>query len=418
MEVWVINRIRLFGWMVCGLVLCFGSYQRLLATSLTFDIHESPSPVYPMDFSVGFGYAYIVFRTLTPGHQEEIHRKHGDVVLAVYNLPTGNEVARVELTSLWGDYGFSAGSVPPRVEVVSHSSGVIVQADDSGAGTFVADIKPFGEVSMHRRFENSKAISVDRYRNLTLVHTTEKVMLLNDQFELEYEWSPGRRLPFLLMAESAGKEILVLDGAKGEDDEGMHRLSGTVRWLTPDERVVERTSIELPTTLTYYPPPRLLVWPEQISLMVHDGSDWQHCVLRTGESEFVCASAAWQRDVRGLHELVAWSGYRNIVRSGADGYVVAAANGCNIWSRRYDLSDDISRYQPSFPSGDSDLDIVSEVVVKYQQGQLFALIAGSRISGGDDTIDHLMLRTVDLSDSVPIGDDCSEFWNNIGSVNQ
>ena len=98
---------------------------------------------------------------------------------------------------------------------------------------------------------------------------------------------------------------------------------------------------------------------------------------------------------------MAWSVYHNVVGSGDDGYVVGAANGCAIWSRRYDLSDTISRYQPTFPSGSSSLGVVSDLIVKEQEGGLFALIPSSRTSGGDDRRHHTVFRAVDISESAP-----------------
>ena len=252
---------------------------------------------------------------------------------------------------------------------------------------------------MRRHYEGVVAVSLGRYRDFTMVHTNKSVMLLDDQFEVEYEWSAPE--PLLLIAEPSGNDILVVDGEMTEDPKGMHRLSVTFRWLTLEDRLVEKASIALPTTTFYYPPPRLLVWPSQLSLFAHDGSQWQNCALRNGESEFVCAPAAWQRDVQALHELVAWSVYHNVVGSGDDSYVVAAANGCAIWSRRHDLSDAISRYQPTFPSGSSSLGMVSNLIVKEQEGRLFALITSSQASGGDDRSHHTVFRSVDFSESAP-----------------
>ena len=60
-----------------------------------------------------------------------------------------------------------------------------------------------------------------------------------------------------------------------------------------------------------------------------------------------------------------------------------------------------SRYQPTFPSGSSSLGVVSDLIVKEQEGGLFALIPSSRTSGGDDRRHHTVFRAVDISESAP-----------------
>ena len=327
------------------------------------------------------------------------------MVLGIYDLSSGAEVSRVNLASLWEEFPFGPAPVPPRVVTVSHSGGVLVQTNRPGDGTFLANVNNSGDVTVRRHYEGVVAVSLGRYRDFTMVHTNKGVMLLDDQLEMEHGWTAAEPYPLLMSAQPSGNDILVLD-ARRTVVKGVDQYSGTIRWLTLEDRLVERDSISVPITFFYHPLLRILVWPNQLSLFIDDGSQWQHCALRDGESQFACASAAWHGDAQALHELVAWHALSNILRSGDDGYVVAVPNGCAVTSRRYDLSDAISRYQPTFPSGSSSLGMVSNLIVKEQESRLFALITSFRtLSWGANSWDgvshHTVFRPVELSESAP-----------------
>ena len=243
---------------------------RVLGSPETFEIAEAPGYAELMDFSVGSEYVYVVYRRRPPDYQESDYRENRDVVLGIYALSSGTEVSRVDLASLWEEFSFSSAPLRPGVKTVSRSGGVVVQADRPGGETFLAHVNPGGDVTVRRHYEGVMAVSLGRYRDFTMVHTNKSVMLLDDQFEVQYEWSAPE--PLLLIAEPNGNDILVLDGEMAEDPKGMHRLSVTFRWLTLEDRLIEKASIALSATTFYYPPPRLLVWPSQLSLFAHDGS--------------------------------------------------------------------------------------------------------------------------------------------------
>ena len=397
--------VKALAYVVCTLAMLAVPY-RVLGSPATFEIAEAPNYAEPMDFSVGSEYAYIVYRRLPPDYQYQAvdFRENRDVVLGIYDLSSGAEVSRVNLETLWEEFRFGSAPIPPRVVTVSHSGGVVVQTRP-GDGAYLAHVDNGGDVAVRRHYEGVMAVSLDRYRDFTMVHTNKGVMLLDDQLEMEHEWTAAEPYPLLMSAQPSGNDILVLD-ARRTVVEGVDQYSGTVRWLTLKDRLVERDSISVPITFFYHPLLRILVWPNQLSLFVDDGSQWQHCALRDGESEFACASAAWHSDAQALHELVAWHAVGNILSSGEDGYVVAVPNGCAVSSRRYDLSDAISRYQPYFPSGSSSLGIVRNLIVKEQEGGLFALIASFRTSSWganswDGVSHHTVFRPVELSESVP-----------------
>ena len=405
--------MRPFGWAICVLAL-FVAPHRMLGSPVTFEIAEGPDYFYYMDFSVDSEYAYIVYRSLPPDYDYQDYRElmNSVPILGIYALSTGTEVSRVDLGSIWE--GHDVG----QVRTVVHGGGVVVQADGRGGGTLLAQVDAGGVVTVRRYYEGVTADSLGRYRDFTMVQTSKSVMLLDDQLEVEHEWNPPE--PFLLVAEPSGNDIAVLDGERLEEVSGELRLSGTVRWLTLEGGLVEKASIGLPETLLIHPPrsfrvwppqlsstayylpdPFLLVWPGRLWAFVHKGSQWQKCVLRRDESEFACASAAWPRDVN-----------YDVVRSGDDGYVVADADGCAIWARRYDLSDALSRRQPTFPNGSSSLGLISGLRFREQDGGgLFVLISSSRTLGGDDRTRHTVLRSVEFSEATPVAPEIDWCWH-------
>ena len=382
--------------------------------SAAFEVSEGQIYAKPVDFALGGDHVYVVYQRLPPNFQVKDLTEEQDVVLGIYARATGTEVATVSLGSLWGESPFGPA---PIVKTVPYGGGVVVQVFRPGSGMFLAHVNNGGKVIVRHHLEGVNGTGLGRYRDFIVVSDARRVALLDDQLEIEYTWTTPDTL--LLLAQPVGNDMLVLDGEMVEDPAGMHRLSGRLRWLTLDDRLIENTSVALPTTFFYYPPPRLLVWPSQLSLLVHDGSQWQSCGLRHGEDEFECVVAGWQRDVReALPEHAAWSAYHNVVRSGDDGYVVAAPNGCAVWSRRFGLSDKVSRYQPSFPIGSSSLGIARDLIIKEQEGALFALISSERTSGGDDRSHQTVFRSVDFLESTvaevtPRIDGCSG-WSDIG----
>ena len=372
----------------------------VLASPANFGIFwASDYAQHPLDFSVSSEYAYVVFQSRPPDNQSPGHRENGDITLVIYRLGSGSEVSRVTLSSLWEDIGSQPTPNPPRVSTVAYTGGVIIHADRLGSGAFLAHVEPGGDVVLHRNYESATVISLGHYLDFTMVHTNKGITILNEQLEEVHEWTAPE--PFVLVAEPHENSIFVLSGQMAEDPNGMHRLSGSIRRLTLDGQLVEKSSFALPTTFFYHPMPRVIVWPNQLSVFVHDGSQLRNCTLRNGEGAFTCMVVAWQHDVRALHKLLAWSVYDNIVRSGEDGYIVAVENGCAIWSRRYDLSHAISRYQPSLPRGSSSLGIVSGLIAKEQEGRLFALMSSSQTSSGDDRSQRTLFGAVDVIESVP-----------------
>ncbi len=385
----------------------------VFGSAAIFEVDDAQTYAKPIDFSVDSDHAYIVYQRLPPNFRLKDLTEDQDVVLGIYTRATGIEASRVNLGSLWEESPFG---LVPLVKVVPYRRGVVVQAVRPGSGTFLAHVDNGGDVVVRRYFEGMYGAGLSQHRDFIVVSEAGGVTLLNDQLETEYTWTTPDTL--LLFAQPVGNDILVLDGERVEDPSGMHRLSGRLRWLTLEGRLSENASVALPTTLFYYPAPRLLVWPSQLSLFVHDGSQWQNCTLRHGEGEFACVVAGWQRDIRALPEVVAWSAYHNVVGSGDDGYIVAVPNGCAVWSRRYGLSDKVSRYQPSFPVGSSSLGIAKDLIIKKQEGALFALISSDRTSGGDDRDHQTIFRSVDflasaLAEATREIDGCPG-WSDIG----
>ena len=392
----------------------------VLGSVATFEVAEAPNYAEPMDFSVGPDYAYIVYRRLPSDHQVVDLPANRDVVLGIYAIPGGAEASRVNLVSLWEESPF--GPAPPLVATTSHNGGVVVKINRPDRGTFLAHVDTDGDVTARRYYEGVQVIGLDRYRDFTVIHTNRSIMLLDDQLQTKYEWA-SRELsayePMVVLARPSGNDILVLEAERRKDPQGMERFSGTFRRLALEGRLVERASVTVPLNFMY--PAQFLVWPSKLSLLLNDGSQWQNCMLESSGEEFSCTIAPWQGDAsKALDGSLAGGVYHNVVRSGDDGYIAAVPNGCAVWSRRYDLSGAISRYQPSFPGGSSDLGIVRKLILKEWDGRLFSLIGSLRTSSGDDGSDHTVFSHVKISQSPPtdgtpaIGG-CRS-WGNSGQV--
>lgn len=168
-----------------------------------------------------------------------------------------------------------------------------------------------------------------RHRNFVVAATPERVVLFDEHLNLQHEWSPSGSV---VLAQATATDIVLLDGVL---DRATGLYEATVRWLSLGDALEERAETPVPVAVAIHPPPKLLVGPTGLALVVHDGSDnWRECRLPQGHGEFECQQPAWGRDLKALHGMFQ-SALVNVVRS-ADGYVVTVPYGCAIWSRRYD----------------------------------------------------------------------------------
>ena len=110
--------------------------------------------------------------------------------------------------------------------------------------------------------------------------------------------------------------------------------------------------------------------------MIPDVPQWWRCAFRAGMTEAACKGATWKYASPGMPMSL-----QTIVSSaGTDGYLIAASSNCDVLSVRYDRSHDVADDQAYFPGGRRGR--VSDLIVKEDGGEVFALIAGRRGAPG------------------------------------
>ena len=390
----------------------------VLGSGATFEITDPPHYAEPVDFSVGPSHAYVVYRRQDSAYHAMDMR---DLALGIYTISDGTQVSNIQLASIWNESPFGSG---PLVAMTAHDDGVVVKVTLFDRGTFLAHIDNGGEVTTRGFLDRMHVFGVDRIRGYTLVHTNRRIMLLDDRLQTKFEWAVRESSvhePMIMSARPNGDNVFVLEVERRKEAKGTGGFSGTLQRLTFEGRFVEKESVAVPMSFDY--PARLLVWRSGLLLVIGDGSQWHNCMLANGGEKFHCTVAPWLFDAsRAMEGFVARSVHNNVVRSGDGGYVAAVSNGCRVWSRRYDLSGGISRYQPSFAGGNANLGIVHKLILKERadDGELFSLTAGLRTSSGEGGSDHTIFGNVTMSmssvgDGIPRIGGCRS-WGGSGQV--
>ena len=223
--------------------------------------------------------------------------------------------------------------------------------------TSLAYIDRTGDVGPRRRVEDFRLTTLTRHRNFVVAAAPERLALFDERLDLRHEWSPADTL---ILAAATETDIVVLEGVR---DRATGLYAGTVRRLAVGDGLQEHAAISLRVAVAVHPPPKLLIGPEGLALVTHNGANaWQECRLAQGDVAFECQEPAWGRDLRALHGMFQ-SAVVSVAQSG-DGYVVTVPYACattgNLTFRRRDM------------------------VTRAQGPVLFARVYDSRIGANDD----------------------------------
>ena len=353
--------------------------DRALA-ALTIELAEREAYARPVDFSLDASHAFVVYARYS-SHSAALAAENYDLVLQIRARESGAEVATVNAAQLWGDR-LDHGLVP-RARIVPHREGVVVATSDSDRTTHLAHVDQGGKVLARRRVEDFVVESLGRHRDFIWASASDRVALFGGRLDLQSEWPSGDAL---LAVESAGQELVALHGVRDPSSGTFGLFAGTVRWIGPHGGAPERMEISVPVPVTALPFPRLLAWPDGLSLVTRvasdtaQGWDWRECRLAFADGEFRCGEPAWGHDLKALHPEVHF--HVKIVQ-GRDGYVAMAMTGCGIWSRRYGRSHAIAPQQLTFPNGSSDLGVVHSFLAKEWGDSVFLLTSAVLTTGWD-----------------------------------
>ena len=348
----------------------------------------------PLDFAIDATHAYIAYARYHPS-ADLVARidAEQDVRLGIYTRETGAEAAKVDLLGLWEDPPDVRPT--PFVKATSFRDGVVVSvADPMDGAESLAYIDRNGHVGARRRMADFSLTTLTRHRNFVVAATPERLALFDEQLNLTHEWSPADTL---ILAAATETDIAVLEGSR---DRATGLYAGTVRWLTLRDELQERAAISVPVAVAVHPPPKLLIGPEGLALVTHNGVNaWQECRLAQGDVAFECQEPAWGRDLRALHGMFQ-SAVVSVARSAA-GYVVTVPYACAIWSRRYDRSHSIAPLQLAVPTGSWELGMLHDLVVREWGGVVYALTTAFVTRGRDGGEYRTVLRELALSQSRP-----------------
>lgn len=359
-----------------------------------FDLAEAGVYAKPLDFSVDATRAYVVYARYSSGDQMTQQLDHEDVLLGVYARPSGVHVASVDFAALWDDPPH-LGPVP-FAETTTYRDGVVVSVvDQIDRTTSLLRIDRNGLVGQRMQVQDLFVTALNVLGDFVVAAGPRRVSLFDEGFELKHDWSTPDTL---VLAESNGTEVVILDGMPAPRS-GLY--SGTVRWLALRGGFDEHNAVPLPVDFAVHPKPKLLIWPDRLSLVLHDGVDWQECRLAPPWDAFSCERPAWRQDLKALHPMLR-SAVVQVFRSGPDAYVVAVPNGCAIWSRRYDQSHSITAQQLMTPEGSSSLGMVQDVLFKDSGGSATLLTSALLTSGGDGGQYRTVLRGIPLSTMLPL----------------
>ena len=375
--------------LACALV----SHAALAATSIQL-AEGSHAEIWPMDFAVSATHWYVAYARFPSADAVESPAVE-NLVIGIYARESGAHVATLALAHLWAD-GPKFGS-PLFVSAAAYRDGFVVAALSALDGsTFLAYVGRNGEVRQRRRAEGLRIGRLRTHRDLVLATASQQVALFDKHLSLRHDWSTADTV---VLAESTEGEVVVLEGVGMPLEE---TLSGTVRWLVLEDRLRERMAVPVPFRFVFHPRPKLLTWPDGISLVLHDGEDWRECRLPLSAGAFECGVPAWGADVNAIHEALRHSAL-NVVRSGDDGYVVTSPNGCAIWSRRHDRrSHALAPRQLAFPAGSSDLGLLRHLLVREWGGTVFVMTSAFLTTGWDGGENQTVLREAALRTSPPV----------------
>ncbi len=363
-------------------------------TGTTIALSERERFPKPIDFAVDETHAYIVYAPYPSADLLARLDAKPDVRLGIYARATGAEVAKVNLLRLWEEPP-EVGPMP-FVKATSYREGVVVSvaAPMDGAELFVY-VDRNGDVGARRRMENFRITTLTRHRNFVVAASPERVALFDEHLNLAHDWSGSDSL---ILAAATESDIVVLEGVP---DRAKGSYAGTVRWLALRDALQERAAISLPIGFAVHPPPKVLIGPEGLVLVVHDGmADWRECRLDRGEGAFECGEPAWGSDLKALHGMFQ-SAVVTVAQS-ADGYAVTVPYGCAVWSRRYDRSHSIAAQQLAVPTGSWELGILHDLVVRDWGGTVFALTSAFVTRGWDGGDYRTVLREVSLAAASPV----------------
>ena len=359
-----------------------------------FDLAEPGEYAKPLAFSVDATRAYVVYARYPSADQVTQQPDLEDVVLGVYARPGGAHLTSVDFAALWDDEPH-LGPVP-FVETETYREGVVVSVvDQIDRTTLLARVDRGGNLRRRMRIEKHFVTSLDVLGDYVVAAGPRRVSLLDEGFEVKHDWSASATL---VLAESNGTEIIVLDGVP---DTSTGLYSGTVRWLSLRGDFKESNAVPVPVDLAVHPRPKLLIWPDRLSLVLHDGVDWQECRLASAWDAFRCEHPAWRRDLIELHPMLR-SAVVQVFRSGPDAYVVAVPNGCAVWSRRYGRLHSITERQLAIPEGSSSLGMVQDLLVEDWEGSAILLTSAFLTRGWDGGEYRTALRRIPLSTMSPV----------------
>ena len=283
------------------------------ATSIQLaeDRHQE---VWPMDFSISATHWYVAYARF-PSEDSVRAPAVNDLLVGVYARESGVHVATLPLAEVWVD-GPKLES-PLRVFTAAYRDGVVVAALSVLDGsTYLAYVDRNGIVRQHRRLDGIRIGKLTTHHEFVVGTASQQVVLFDENLDLKYHWSTPDTM---VVAESAGSELIILEGVGRALEE---TLFGTVRWLVLEDELHERMAVPVPFSFVFHPRPKLLIWAEGITLVLHDGGVWRECRLLFSSGVFECGDPAWVGDLNDIHEALHYSAL-SVVRSSDDGYVVA-----------------------------------------------------------------------------------------------
>ena len=365
-----VNRKVFLGFLLASGLVCMG-----YASTAAFDIEDGAHYMKPLDFAVSEDQVYILLQRLASDRSTAgLLEGATELILEGRSLSSGEKLWTAELKpKLFGSYD-SFGSI--RRDKVAYHQGwltILITNPEEGA-SFLLNVGADGRFGGQRTFkgEGTFGIGLHRRNDGIAVAFPQGVQWLNDELKTVAEW---RTSNVLMAARGQGDVLWVAEGEPPLTGP-LDYHAGLLRSLTFDGNVVEDKLASPLPRLAPLMPPSILTWPDEAVVLIPDVPQWWRCAFRAGMTEAACKGATWKYAPPGmpmsLHTVVSGAG--------TDGYLIAVSSFCDVLAVRYDRSHDVADDQAYFPGGHHVR--VSDLIVKEDGGEVFALIAGERGAPG------------------------------------
>ena len=348
-------------------------------STATSDIENGAHYMKPFDLAVSADHVYILMQRFPSdvpltGLLEEAE----EVVLEVRSRASGEKLWRLELKP--GIFGStdSFGSIR-SIKSVYRSGWLTILITTRGEEvSFLLRVGADGRIAGKRKLEGdgNRGTSLHRLAGGIALVFGHKVLLLNDELKTVSQWHTSK---FLMAARSQGNALWLVEAEPRYVEAGFDAVA--LRVLTFDGNVIDGEMISpLPELGSHLTPASILTWTDEVVVLIPGSPEWQHCVFRAGMMEVACKAVIWEYASPGTPTSLGTV----VSRAGTDSYLIARPSFCDVLSKGYNRSHRDSQVQPLFPKGRHVF--VTDLIVKEDGGEVFALIAGGR--GEPEALDH------------------------------